>query len=229
MALGDLAARFAGRPEIFLTLAGQPFRLKCNPSSRLKRNSIGVVTEDVKGATMAITGKLRTVAVALALILGIGASAVSTAQAQRRDDDRRDRDRERAEHRSQERSDRWRHWDHDRDRDHDRDWNRGRYYGYRGYTYRGYPYYGGNYGYYGPYGGYGNYGGYYGSGSEGQGYRDGYNRGREDAHSGRYPTPNNSEHFRNGNPAYRAGFARGYQAGYRSVTGGYGYGGYRPF
>src|SRR5215813_9497680 len=86
------------------------------------------------------------------------------------------------------------------------------------YTYpRTYPYGG----YYGGYrGGYG--GGYYGGSGSGsfsywqqRGYRDGLDRGREDARSGRYPTPNNSEHFRDGNGAYRQGFARGYQIGYQ--------------
>src|SRR5215467_6593793 len=75
-----------------------------------------------------------------------------------------------------------------------------------------------------PYGGYyGGYpGGYYGGSGSGsfsywqqRGYRDGLDRGREDARSGRYPTPNNSEHFRDGNGAYRQGFARGYQIGYQ--------------
>jgi hypothetical protein len=95
---------------------------------------------------------------------------------------------------------------------------------YRGgyvYTYpRTYPY-GGYYGGYpgGYYGGYGN-----GSFSYWQqrGYRDGLNRGREDAHSGRYPTPNNSQHFRDGNAAYRQGFARGYQIGFQQYGGYYG-------
>jgi hypothetical protein len=97
----------------------------------------------------------------------------------------------------------------------------GPYGGYRG----GYGGYGGGYGGYG--GGYGGYGGgYYGGYGGGsfsywqqRGYRDGLDRGREDARSGRYPTPNNSEHFRNGNAAYRQGFARGYQIGF----GQYGY------
>lgn len=160
----------------------------------------------LKGVTMTNTGKLRGVALALALILGFGAAAASSVQAQERCYPN---------------------------------------YGYRSYPYNGpynrsYGYYGpyNNSGYYGPYGngGYygGNYGGgYYGSDSVAHGFRDGFNRGREDARDGRYPTPNNSEHFRNGNPAYRSGFARGYQAGFRQAAGGYGgygaYGGYRPF
>jgi hypothetical protein len=197
-----------------------------------------------KGVTMTKRGILRGAGLALALILAVGAAMVSTAQAQRRDDDRRDR-RERAE-----RNDRWNNSIPSRGHENEswrrEQWEREHRNGYRGYPYGNYGYYGPyrNYGYYGgypnggyygggyPYGGYGSYGsygGYYGnSGSEAHGYHDGYNRGREDAHSGRYPTPNNSEHFRNGNPAYRAGFARGYRDGYGSV-GGYGNGGYRPF
>jgi hypothetical protein len=89
-------------------------------------------------------------------------------------------------------------------------------YGYPGDSGYGYPGYGG----YGGYpAGYGDRGGYW----ESKGYRDGLNRGQEDARSHRTPNPNNSEHFRNGNPAYRAGFARGYRAGYGQ------YRGYRRF
>ena len=92
--------------------------------------------------------------------------------------------------------------------------------GYGGGYYEGYP--GG--GYYGGYPG-GYYGGY-GNGSfsywQQKGYHDGLNRGREDASSGRYPTPNNSEHFRNGNAAYRQGFARGYQIAFQQYGGYYG-------
>src|SRR5215510_666177 len=80
------------------------------------------------------------------------------------------------------------------------------------YTYRNYDYYGyNNYGY-------GNYG--YSS-EEQRGYRDGLNRGREDAQTRRIADPNNSSHYRNGNAAYRAGFYRGYFVGYRQY-GGYG-------
>ena len=104
--------------------------------------------------------------------------------------------------------------------------------GYGGYGYPsgGYGYPGGGYGYPGggygyPGGGYGYPGGGYGypsaagSSQEAKGYRDGVNRGREDARSGRSPSPMNSEHFRNGNPAYRAGFARGYRVGYGQYSG----------
>ncbi|HWQ32727.1 MAG TPA: hypothetical protein VNQ79_07725 [Blastocatellia bacterium] len=64
---------------------------------------------------------------------------------------------------------------------------------------------------------YDRYGGYYGSRrDEEKGYRDGYDRGREDARDHRIPNPNNSSHYRKGNDAYRYGFRKGYQRGYRS-------------
>jgi hypothetical protein len=50
-----------------------------------------------------------------------------------------------------------------------------------------------------------------------KGYRDGRDRGHEDARDRRNPDPNNSEHFRNGNGAYREGFRRGYFQGYREA------------
>src|ERR1051326_1247341 len=74
------------------------------------------------------------------------------------------------------------------------------------------PYFGGVYNN----GGY-NYQGYYPT-QRNKGYRDGLDRGREDARDHRYPNPNNSEHFRNGNQAYREGFQRGYNAGYHQYT-----------
>ena len=160
-----------------------------------------------------------------ALLVGPAGVFKTTAMAQDRDRDGRRDNRDW-------RRDRDRNWHRDGDRDRDRNWDRrGQGYVYvppRVYTYpRTYPYGGGYYG--GPYGGYygGPGGGYYGSGSgnfgywEQKGYRDGLNRGGEDARSGRYPTPNNSEHFRNGNAAYRQGFARGYQVGYGQYGGGY--------
>lgn len=51
-----------------------------------------------------------------------------------------------------------------------------------------------------------------------KGYHDGLDRGQEDARSRRNPTPNNSSHYRNGNPAYREGFRRGYEQGYRQYA-----------
>lgn len=89
----------------------------------------------------------------------------------------------------------------------------------RGYYNRNNGYYGNN--------GYYNNGGYYGGGygynsAEVQkGYRDGLDRGQEDARSRRNPTPYNSEHFRNGSAAYREGFSRGYNAGYRQYRAGW--------
>ncbi|MBX7219080.1 MAG: hypothetical protein K1Y36_03970 [Blastocatellia bacterium] len=65
--------------------------------------------------------------------------------------------------------------------------------------------------------GYGNYG-YSNQREYEHGYRDGLNRGREDAQTHRTPTPNNSSHFRDGNPSYRDGFSRGYYEAYRSYA-----------
>lgn len=48
-----------------------------------------------------------------------------------------------------------------------------------------------------------------------QGYRDGLNRGREDAQTNRAKTPNNSSHYRNGSSSYRAGFERGFYEAYQ--------------
>jgi hypothetical protein len=102
----------------------------------------------------------------------------------------------------------------------------------RGYTspraYPNYSPYGGGYGYGRGYGyGGGGYGGGYGYGGgnnsyeEQKGYRDGLDRGQEDARSGRSPNPNNSSHYRSGNSLYRDGFRQGYGVGYRQ------FGGYR--
>jgi hypothetical protein len=157
----------------------------------------------VAGVTLAVT-----------LLLGGGAILGTTAQAQSRDrdwnrDGRRDRD-----------------WDRNRDRN--RDWDRrraeeraraiqrarelewrrqqewarrrnsGSYrYGYPNGTYRN----GGSYG--------------YNSYDEQKGYRDGLDRGQEDLRDRRRADPNNSDHYRSGNAAYREGFRRGYAQGYR--------------
>jgi len=48
-----------------------------------------------------------------------------------------------------------------------------------------------------------------------KGYRDGRDRGEEDARDRRRFDPNNSDHYRDGNNAYREGFRRGYADGYR--------------
>lgn len=91
--------------------------------------------------------------------------------------------------------------------------------------------YGRDRGYYGRDRGYGNQGGYYGNrGNNGnwgynnnnfdfqQGYRDGLDRGQEDARSRRAMTPNNSSHYRSGSQAYRAGFERGFYESYRRYS-----------
>jgi hypothetical protein len=48
-----------------------------------------------------------------------------------------------------------------------------------------------------------------------KGYRDGQDRGEEDARDRRTHNPNNSEHYRHGSNPYREGFRRGYAEGYR--------------
>lgn len=53
------------------------------------------------------------------------------------------------------------------------------------------------------------------NGEQQRGYRDGLNRGQEDARSHRASNPNNSSHFKSGNAIYREGFRRGYMQGYR--------------
>ena len=172
------------------------------------------------------------------VLFSAGMITGTTAQAQDRDRNHRF---DSQEHRD---GDRGRDWNRDRGRDS----SRGRVFvspGPRAYTYpRAYPNYspyGGGYGYGRGYGyggggygrgygygngGYGNGGyggGYGGSGGyeEQRGYRDGLDRGQEDARSGRSPNPNNSSHYRSGNSLYRDGFRRGYSVGYRQ------FGGYR--
>jgi hypothetical protein len=183
----------------------------------------------VAGATLAV-----------ALLLGSGAILETTAQAQNRDrdwnrDGRRDNDR-----RDDNRRDNNRDWNRDGRRDNDRrdnnrDWERRRAEeraraiqrtrelewrrqqelarrrnnGYNGYGY-GYPR---NY----PNGGYIGGGRSYGYNSydEQRGFRDGLDRGQEDLRDRRRADPNNSDHFRSGNAAYREGFRRGYAQGYR--------------
>jgi len=166
-------------------------------------------------------------AFSFALLIGAGSLVTTTAQAQDRGRDRnwqRDRDDRRDNDRDWNRDSNWRRQQIERQRQIERErelarqraWERNR-------SYRSYPN-GGYGGYGGGYGGYGNYGGGYGGQSNYEvqrGYRDGLDRGQEDARDRRSPNPNNSSHFRSGNSAYRSGFVRGYQEGYRQ------YGGYR--
>jgi hypothetical protein len=163
-------------------------------------------------------------AFSFALLIGAGSFLTTTAQAQDRGrdrnwqrdrDDRRDNDRDRDWNRDsnwrRQQIERQRQIERERELARQREWARNR-------SYRSYPYG------YGGYGGYGNYGGGYGGQSNYEvqrGYRDGLDRGQEDARDRRSPNPNNSSHFRSGNSAYRSGFVRGYQEGYRQ------YGGYR--
>jgi len=159
---------------------------------------------------------------ALALVLGIGGTTVlsTTVQAQDRDHRWHDRD----DHRDRDRN--WNRgnngdWARRQQAERERDWawrqrerNRSVYVAPRVVP-RVYPYGGGYYGGYN-----GGYGGSYGGGYEEQrGFRDGLDRGQEDARDRRSYNPNNSEHFRNGNGAYRAGFSRGYAQGYRQYGG----------
>ena len=179
-------------------------------------------------------------AFAFIVLFSAGMISGTTAQAQDRDRDQRwnrstDRNtdrterRQQAERRDQSRDqsfDQRRRWERERaERERSRVFVQPRYYprvvpygGYRNYG-GGYGSYGGGYGGYG--GGYGGYGGGYNNGEVQRGYYDGLNRGQEDSRSGRSPNPNNSSHFRSGNAAYREGFVRGYQDGYRQ------FGGYR--
>ncbi len=149
---------------------------------------------------------------ALSLLLGIGIMSSLTAQAQypqypdRDGQYRRDRDRDWRRNR-----DRDRDWDRDRDRRDDR--------------------YGRNRGY----GNYGRYGNTYRY-AEDRGYQDGLNTGSSDANRGQSYDPQRSHYYRNatygydssyGNKgaykqAYRDGFLRGYEQGYRRYRGGYG-------
>ena len=59
---------------------------------------------------------------------------------------------------------------------------------------------------------------------EQKGFRDGLDRGQEDARDRRRADPNNSSHYRNGNRDYREGFREGYAQGYRQYRGRGGWG-----
>jgi hypothetical protein len=162
-------------------------------------------------------------AFSFALLIGAGSFLTTTAQAQDRGrdrnwqrDDRRDDNRDRASNWRRQQIERQRQIERERALARQREWERNR--SYR--TQRNYPYGGGYGGYTG--GGYGNYGGGYGGQNNYEvqrGYQDGLNRGQEDARDRRSPNPNNSSHFRSGNSAYRNGFVRGYEQGYRQSAG----------
>ena len=75
-----------------------------------------------------------------------------------------------------------------------------------------------NYGYYGGY--YDRYDGGPAYIAQQSGYRDGLDRGAEDARAGRSYDPNHSSHYRNSISApYQEGFRQGYDDGYRQYSG----------
>jgi hypothetical protein len=154
---------------------------------------------------------------AFAFVFGVYAAAGDTVQAQYRNDgqyQRRDRDRN-----DRERNREWRR------RHRDRDWNRDR--ARRNDTYGTY----GDYDGYGRNRGYGNnsgYGGYGASRAElNRGYQQGLETGSSDAQRNQSYNPQRSRHFKNApTQAFREGFVRGYDEGFRQY-GGYNNGGYR--
>ena len=182
-------------------------------------------------------------AFALMLMFSIGMVTATTAQAQDRNNrwdrnqradrsEQRDSNRDRGDWNRRQQIERQRAIERARQLAWQREQARSRSYNYP----RNYPQYGGygnggygdnrGYGNYGGYGdnrGYGNNGGYgggYNNYDVQRGYSDGLNRGQEDSRDRRSPNPNNSSHFRSGNSAYREGFVRGYQVGYRQYGGG---------
>jgi hypothetical protein len=149
---------------------------------------------------------------ALSLVFITGIISTPEAQAQRRDrrwdrdrDDRRDNNRNSSWERRRQ-IERARAWERARQRERERERN-----AYRNRSYRNYPYYGNNGGYYGRYGGYNN------SELE-RGYRNGLKEGRDDAEDRDSFNPSRHSSFRDGNPSYRQGFARGYEQGYRQYA-----------
>jgi hypothetical protein len=147
--------------------------------------------------------KVAGIAFIFTILLGSGMIFETTAQAQYRDrnwernrDDRRDRDWNRRQQ-----NERARQWERER---RNRD----------AYVYRAPRTW--------PYGSYGNYGRSGIGGSSNyevqKGYRDGLDRGQEDARDRKSFNPNNSSHYRSGNGAYREGFRRGYDQGYRQYA-----------
>src|SRR5712692_4251172 len=125
------------------------------------------------------------------------------------------------------------HWDRDRDYRRDQDNDRNRDYRRNDQYGRG-----GGYGGYGNNGGYGGYGNYGNQGAVNQGYRDGFYNGSNDAQRGQNYDPQRSHFYRNGHgdngnygnngrygngygysQAYRDGFLRGYDEGFRRYGG----------
>jgi len=172
--------------------------------------------------------KIGRVLLALSFIAGIGLVSSTAVQAQR-DRDRQDQDRDYNQDRNA-RRDQDRNRDNRRDRDKDRNrdnrrtdqYGRNGGYGNGGYRNGGY----GNGGYYGNGGG--GYGGYNQAGMN-QGYQDGLYTGSNDAQRGQSYDPQRSHFYRNGHgdngnyrgnsQAYRSGFLRGYDEGFRRYGG----------
>ena len=194
-----------------------------------------------------IKNTLKTTGLALTLGLGFIALSGTTAKAQDRDNDdynqnqraERREDRQEARRREQRADNRDRREDRRDDREDRREdrredngnYNNNGYYGNNG------GYYGGNNGYYGGNNGYYGGGGYNSLAREAQqnGYRDGYNKGIEDAREG-HNNPQGTSLYRNatngydrayGNrnayqQAYRQAFLQGFQNAQNRSRGGYG-------
>jgi hypothetical protein len=169
-----------------------------------------------------LSNKIGRILLAFSFIAGIGLVASAAVQAQRPWD--RDQDQDRQDQSDRNRTDRDRNYRRNRDNDRNRDYNRNDQYSRN----RGY---GNN----GGYGGYGNGG--YGNASQiaiSQGYQDGLYTGSSDAQRGQNYNPQRSHFYRSGQgnsggyygngyqyqQAYRNGFLRGYDEGFRR-NGGY--------
>jgi hypothetical protein len=172
----------------------------------------------------------------LAFIFTIFIATGTTAQAQYRND----RDERTDRNAQSQRRDRNRADDQDRNRDWRRDRNQSRNRNNDLYNRNnrnngnyGNGNYGGGYGNYGTYGNNGNYGGY-GNSSQvavNQGYQAGLSTGASDAQRRQSFDPQRSHYYRNASSqAFRQGFLRGYDQGYRQYAGygngNYGNGGY---
>ena len=164
-----------------------------------------------------LRNKIGRILLASSLLVGVGVASSTVALAQGRRD--RDGDGDYRQNRS-ERS-RSNQTQRDRNYDRDRDYSRSRVYNRNN----------GNYGTYGNYGNNGRYGNY-GNGSQvavNQGYQDGLYTGASDAQRGQNYNPQRSHFYRNGHgnssgyygsaQAYRSGFLRGYDEGYRRNAG----------
>ncbi|HEV2884692.1 MAG TPA: hypothetical protein VGW36_07525 [Pyrinomonadaceae bacterium] len=147
----------------------------------------------------------------LAFVFGLFVATTGTAEAQYRNDDRyygRDS--------KEERKARKRAWKQRRKQDHRQgDWRRNRNHDVY------------DNGRYGRNGGYGNNGGYGGYGNGGydqaelnRGYQQGIETGSSDGQRGQSYDPQRSRHFKNApTQAFREGFVRGYDQGYRQYAG----------